>query len=159
MTADPPGEDLFCACVMRSTQLVDLEYQENAGISEETVKDQVYRQLTRDDYSAKKNSPHGKGPDIEGWSAQQGDMVVEAKGEGSRPEMFHNFFLAAIGQIVLRMSKTNARYVVALPIHENFVKLVRKVPQDVRRKLNLEFWLVGSKPVSYSIHILRPDAD
>ena len=154
MTDDRP----LCASVMNSRQFVDLEYKQNAGITEEAVKDIVYQQLTRDGYSAKKSSPRGKGADIEGWSSQKGGVVVEAKGEGSRPEMFHNFFLAALGQIVMRMSEENTRYVIALPIHEKFVRLVRGVSQHALKKLNLEFWLVGADPIRYSIHILYPNA-
>jgi hypothetical protein len=151
------ADELFCGGVINSRQLVDLEYKQNAGITEEVVKDLVHKQLTRDGYSAKKSPPKGKGADIEGWSIQQGGIVVEAKGEGSRPEMFHNFFLAGLGQIVMRMSERNTRYVVALPIHEKFVRLVQRVSQHARRKLNLEFWFVGTEPVCYSIHILYPD--
>jgi len=149
--------ELHCASVMNSRQLVDLEYKQNAGITEEVVKDIVYRQLMRDGYSAKKSLPKGKGADIEGWSSQHGGVVVEAKGEGSRPEMFHNFFLAALGQIVMRTNEKNTRYVVALPIHEKFVRLAQGVSQYARKRLDLEFWLVGTEPIRYSIHVLSPD--
>ncbi len=148
-------EELFLAYVERSGQLVDLEYTKNAGISEEIVKELVYRELRKESYSVKKTSPRGKGPDIEG-SSPKGRVIVEAKGEGSRPEMFHNFFLAALGQILMRMTDQNTRYIIALPIHEKFVRLVRQLPPNVREKLNLEFWLIGAKPVRYSIHILLP---
>ena len=150
MTAD----ELHCACVVNSRQLVDLEYKENLGITEEVVKDLVCRQLERDGYSVKKELPKEKGADIEGWSNQHGGVIVEAKGEGSRPEMFHNFFLAALGQIVTRMSEENARHIVTLPAHEKFVKLVRGVSQHARKKLDLEFWLVEAPDC---IHILDPD--
>ena len=148
------ANELHCAYVTNSRQFVDLEYKQNAGITEEVVKDLVYQQLKRDGYSAKKNSPKGKGADIEGWSNRYGGVVVEAKGEGSRPEMFYNFFVAALGQIVMRMNERNTRYVVALPIHEKFVRLVQGVSHEARKKLNLEFWLVGADPIRYSIHIL-----
>ncbi len=148
-------EELFSASVIRSGQLVDLEYTENTGIPEELVKELVYRQLRKDRYSVKKTSPRGKGPDIEG-SSNEGAIIVEAKGEASRPEMFRNFFLTALGQVLLRMRDQNTRYVIALPIHEKFVRLVRQVPHNVRKKLNLEFWLIGTEPVRYSIHTLLP---
>ena len=133
---------------------MDLEYKENLGITEEVVKDLVCRQLERDGYSVKKKLPREKGADIEGLSNQHGGVIVEAKGEASRPEMFYNFFLAALGQIVMRMSEENARYTVALPAHEKFVKLVRGVSQSARKKLNLEFWLVEAPGC---IHILDPE--
>lgn len=59
----------------------------------------------------------------------------------------------------MRMKNERARYVVALPVHEKFVRLVRQVPRRLREKLNLEFWLVGDEPVRYSIHILRPGVE
>jgi hypothetical protein len=71
--------------------------------------------------------------------------------------MFYNFFLAALGQIVMRASEENTKYIVALPAHERFVRLVRGVSQHARGKLNLEFWLICAVPIRYSIFILRPD--
>jgi hypothetical protein len=152
-----PTDELLSAHVFNSRQLVDLEYKQNAGITEEVVKDLVCRELSRDGYSLKKSLPKGKGADIEGWSIHKGGVIVEAKGEGSRPEMFRNFFLAALGQIVMRTSEENTRYIVALPAHEKFVRLVRAVSQHARKKLNLEFWLIGTVPIRYSIHIVYPD--
>ncbi len=64
-------EELCLAYVERSGQLVDLEYTKNAGISEEIVKELVYRELRKESYSVKKTSPRGKGPDIEGSSRVQ----------------------------------------------------------------------------------------
>lgn len=151
------AEDIFLGTVLNSQQLVDLEYTGRAGITEEVVKEVVCRQLRRDGYSAKKNAPRGKGADIEGWSSQQGEIAVEAKGEASRPEMFHNYFLAALGQVVLRFGPSSKRYVVALPIHEAYVKLVRKVSREARKALNLEFWLVGGTPIQFTIHVVHPD--
>jgi hypothetical protein len=37
------------------------------------------------------------------------------------------------------------------------VRLVRAVSQHARKKLNLEFWLIGTVPIRYSIHIVYPD--
>lgn len=89
-------EDLLCAYVERSDQLLDFVYKEPMGISAEVVKECVYRQLRKESYSVKKSSKAGKDPDVEG-SSWEGAVVVEAKGEGSRPEMFYNLFLAAVG--------------------------------------------------------------
>ena len=83
-----------------------------------------------------------KGPDIEAASLNE-TIILEAKGEASRPEMFGNFFLAAIGQILLRMTHSERRYVIALPFHKRFVKLVQRVPGTIRLKLQLEFWFIG----------------
>lgn len=157
MKTEPVVEELFTASVVRSGQLVDLEYTGNKAISEELVKDLVYRELRKEPYSVKKNPPGRKGPDIEG-SGAKGTVIVEAKGEPTRPQEFHNYFWTVLGQILLRMSHQDARYIVALPIHEKFVRLVRQVPAGVRRKLNLEFWLIGTQPVRYSIHVLPPHA-
>lgn len=150
--------ELFCAYVGRRDQLYDLAYTGALGLSEEVVKDLVFRQLRRDGFAGKRSAPRGKGPDIAG-SDRKGRVVVEVKGEGARPQEFYNSFLNVLGQIVTRMDDAKARYIIALPIRHRFVDLLCKLPSRIRRELHLEFWLVGEKPSRWSIHVLYPGAE
>jgi len=128
--------------VQNISQLVEWEYADNCGLSEELVKAVVSMYLNRRGFSVRVGAKGEKGPDIEAATLDE-TIVLEAKGEASRPEMFGNFFLAALGQILLRMTRTERRYVIALPYHKKFVKMVQHLPGSVRQKLQLEFWLVG----------------
>jgi hypothetical protein len=70
-------------------------------------------------------------------------LFVEAKGEGSRPEMFNNYFLNVLGEIVQRRSMQVADYGVALPAHAKYVRLIEQLDDSfVRFHLRLNFYLV-----------------
>jgi hypothetical protein len=148
-----PHEVVFAATYSPAGTLVEFEYKENCGLSEEIVKEAVRTYLNRSGYSVKTKTRSEKGADIEAYAPTLCPVIVEAKGEGSRPEMFNNFFLAAIGQILGRMSDHSARYVVALPWHARHVRLARNVPCAVRKKLNLEFWFVETRTGMAQYHI------
>ena len=70
--------------------------------------------------------------------------------------MFNNFFLAALGQILQRMSDERADYAIALPGHKKFIRLARAVPARVRKALNLYFWFVFPEDDEYKIAVLGP---
>ena len=157
----PIPSKIVCATYPKSGVLVELEYKEYRGLSEELVIEVIRTWLGHHGYSVTSRKKSQKGPDLEAFAPTEKTLVLEAKGEGSRPEMFRNYFLAALGQIVLRMNGSGATYVVALPSHEKYVSLVRKVPPPIRKKLGLEFWLV--QPVTgildYHIGVLKSDAE
>jgi hypothetical protein len=150
----PRGSRIFRGSYPSAGFLVDFEYKQNKGLNEELVKRVVTVHLEGDGYSVKCGEKAQHGPDIEAFHTSRPGLVVEAKGEASRPEMFRNFFQAALGQIILRMNAEGCSYIVALPCHQQFVRLVRQVPQSVSRKLGLEFWLIepDSGALDYSIH-------
>ncbi len=140
--------------------LVDFEYRGRKGFTEELVQGVVAALLEREGYSVKTGGRLPRGPDLEAFSTRGRKIVVEAKGEGSRPEMFRNFFQAALGQIILRMNDDRTIYIVALPCHDQFVRLVRLVPRRVFRALNLHFWLIEATQgiLDYHIHVVESDA-
>ena len=68
--------------------------------------------------------------------------MLEAKGEGSRPQMRGNLFLHALGELLRRMDGPDANFGLALPAHRRFAGLVLKLPAWVKARLNLRFYLV-----------------
>lgn len=82
-------------------------------------------------------------------------IVVEAKGEGSRRQMLGNYFLQALGQIILRMEDSNAEYGIAFPAHPSYIELVLKVPRQVRQALRLDFYFARRADTNYEIGVLR----
>jgi hypothetical protein len=74
-------------------------------------------------------------------------IFVECKGyptgdsEGAQRD---NYFLAVLGQILLRMRQENAYYAIALPDHPFYTKrILRAEMRRARRWLGLWFFLVG----------------
>jgi hypothetical protein len=73
--------------------------------------------------------------------------------------MFRNFFQSTLGQILTQMNDQAATDIIALPCHDRFVRLVRRVPRPIRRKLKLDFWLVEPTGLlDYHIHIVENNA-
>jgi hypothetical protein len=69
-------------------------------------------------------------------------LIVEAKGEGSRNEMFNNFFIGILGELLQRMSEPAAEYGVALPAHRKYARLIEELSDNVRFVLRMNFYLV-----------------
>ena len=158
MTDQLPNLDdqINAFAVLNINQLAEFEYAENCGLSEELVKAVASKYLNGHGYSVKVGTKREKGPDIEAAKLDE-TTILEAKGEASRPEKFNNFFLAALGQILLRMTRSGKRFVIALPCHKRFVKLVQRVPNTVRQKLGLELWLIGKFAENcWAIAVLPP---
>jgi hypothetical protein len=116
-------------------------YPGELQLAEDSVKQAVEAALSAAGWTVDTRRGHTHGIDIE---ARSGDrrLVLEAKGEGSRPAMRVNFFLGALGELLQRMTAPEARYGLALPAHRQFVSLVLRLPEWVRARLDLCFFLV-----------------
>jgi Holliday junction resolvase-like predicted endonuclease len=55
--------------------------------------------------------------------------IIEAKGQGSRPEMRVNYFLSVLGEILQRMDDPAAKYSIALPETPQFRNLWARLPK------------------------------
>jgi hypothetical protein len=86
-----------------------------------------------DDYLRKNNWT----PEI-AWGKRQGididarrgneRWIIEVKGCGSLSAMRVKYFIAILGELLQRMKDPNAKYSIALPNMEQFVKLWSKLP-------------------------------
>jgi hypothetical protein len=124
-------------------EMRNFAYEGQAGMDEETVKDAVAAFLKHEGYTVFAGKKREKGVDIQARKEPE-KLVVEAKGEGSRNEMFNNFFVAALGQIVQRRSMNATDYGVALPAHSKYIRLIDELDDlFVRYQLRLNFYLVG----------------
>jgi hypothetical protein len=57
--------------------------------------------------------------------------------------MTENYFLNAIGEIVLRMGQNHGIYGLGLPKSKTYLKKIRKIPKRVLKMLNLRFLMVN----------------
>jgi hypothetical protein len=119
-------------------------------LSEDSVKEVVGAFLRSQDYQVTVRLGHIHGIDIE---AEQGDkrLVIEAKGEGTRPAMRVSYFLGALGELLQRMESPSAVYGLALPAHRQFAGLIMRFPQQVKIRLQLCFFLVRPTAGSYEV--------
>lgn len=122
-------------------EMRNFSYEGAVGLNEETVKDSVGAFLRSQGYTVATGRRRERGADMR--ATKEGlKLIVEAKGEGSRSEMFNNFFLNVLGETLQRMSEPAAEYGVALPAHRKFVRLVDELSDNVRFTLRLNFYLV-----------------
>lgn len=123
-------------------EMRNFAYHEAAGVKEETVKSAVAAFIRTQGYSVSVGKERERGPDIRA-TKEPINLIAEAKGEGSRPEMFNNYFLNALGEIIQRRSMQAAEYGIALPAHSKFIRLVADLDDlAVRFVLRLNFYLV-----------------
>ncbi|HEV2489121.1 MAG TPA: hypothetical protein VGT03_04880 [Candidatus Acidoferrales bacterium] len=122
-------------------EMKNFAYEERIGLGEETVKNCVADFLRGRGYAVAVGKKREHGPDIR--ATKDGlNLVVEAKGEGSRNEMFNNFFVSILGQILQRMTEQAAEYGIALPAHRKFARLIEELSDTPRFVLRLNFYLV-----------------
>ena len=159
--SEPALHRLFSACYPKSGLLVEWQYDTAKGMTERLLTKVISVHLNGEGYSVACSASRDKGPDIRATSSIKPGVIVEAKGEGSCPQMFNNYFNSAIGQITQRMIDPSVIYVIALPWHKKYVRLIQQYSRYVRQKLSLEFWLVTPTEGLYDYHlgILRPDAE
>jgi hypothetical protein len=78
----------------------------------------------------------GRGIDIE---AQRGGQrwIIEAKGSATLDAMSVNYFLAILGELLQRMTDTDARYSIALPDMKQFRRLWRMLPSIAKARTGI----------------------
>ena len=124
-------------------EMRNFAYEASKGMSEEMVKIAVAGFLENQRYTVAVGKQRERGADIR--ATKEGlNLIIEAKGEGSRPEMFNNYFLSGLGEILQRMSQRASEYGVALPAHRKYARLIDELSYSfVRYPLRLNFYLVG----------------
>ena len=121
----------------------------NSRLSEQYVVRSVRTALKRNGYTLhEERSPAAHGADIVGWHRKHRHYIfVECKGyptSHSQTAQRGNYFLAVLGQILLRMRQENAYYAVALPDHPFYRKRILSVEmRRAARWLGLWFFLVS----------------
>lgn len=130
-------------------EMKNFAYEGSVGLNEESVKASVAEFLRNQGYTVAVGKKRERGPDIR--ASREGlKLIVEAKGEGSRNEMFNNFFVSILGEILQRMNEQAAEYGIALPAHRKYARLIEELSDNPRFVLRLNFYLV--RPSSDAHH-------
>jgi hypothetical protein len=113
-------------------------------ITEDEVKAAVKSRLETDGWIVKVARGRERGIDIQ---ATRGDetLIVEAKGETANPPQQVNYFLAALGELIQRMTIVTATYGLALPDNRQYRGLVQRLPELARERLNLAIFYVDGE--------------
>jgi hypothetical protein len=121
--------------------LVPLGQEVSSLLSEDTLKEIIARHLCKIGYQVVLKMGTVHGVDVE---AQRGEerLLIEAKGEAALSAQQVNYFLGALGELLLRMSDLSARYALALPDNKQYRALVRRIPPPVWKALNLSVFLI-----------------
>jgi len=130
-------------------------YESEEGLTEDELKAALAFHLQNDGFDVEVAYRGAHGPDIVAQKEHK-KLVIEVKGEGSRPEMRENYFLAIIGEICKHMMDPDARYMVALPAHKDFVNKALNFPQLAKQRLGTNF-IFGRKIEDgvYHLYLLR----
>lgn len=134
-------------------------YNEEEGLTEDEVKACLELCFQNKGFNVEVAYGGAHGPDIVARKESK-KLIIEAKGEGSRPEMRENYFLAIIGEICKHMKDPKAFYAIALPAHKDFIKKTQKLPQLARQVLGIGFIFVRKKEDGvYYLYMLKDKLD
>jgi hypothetical protein len=112
------------------------------SISEDEVKKALAKALTDIGWKVNRIAMGTKhGIDIEATQNQNRMLIIEAKGEGSLNPMRVNFFLMVLGELLQKMDSPDKKYGIALPAHQQYVKLIHKLPTHVKQQMKLHIFL------------------
>ncbi|MDB5066166.1 MAG: hypothetical protein JWM18_2600 [Chloroflexi bacterium] len=110
-------------------------------LSEDRLKEIIARHLREAGYQVVVKMGKVHGVDLE---ARRGEerLLIEAKGEAALNAQQVNYFLGALGELLLRMSDLSARYALALPDNKQYRALIGRIPPPVWKALNLSAFLI-----------------
>jgi len=93
---------------------------------------------------------HARGADI---IANKGSdrLVIEAKGEVALQPQQVNYFVGALGELVQRMDRPEARYGLALPDNRQYRRLVERLPTFAWHAMNLVCFFVSRSGSGYLV--------
>jgi len=122
-------------------EMKNFAYEGTVGLDEECVKASVADFLRSRGYTVTVGKKRERGADMRATREGLG-LIIEAKGEGSRNEMFNNYFIGILGELLQRMNETAAEYGIALPAHRKYARLIEELSDNVRFVLRVNFYLV-----------------
>lgn len=106
------------------------------ALSEDRVKEILERWLRAQGWESKISWGRTHGIDVAATRGSE-KWIIEAKGGGSRSEMRVNYFLGVIGETLQRMDDPDARYSIALPDHEQYRRLWRRLPRLAKSRTRI----------------------
>ena len=112
------------------------------GLQEEQIKRILEQYLKSDGWETKIARGNERGIDIDA-SKKNNRWIIEVKGPGSRPPMMNNYFLAILGELLQRMSDTNARYSIALPNLPKYRRLWDELPSLAKERTQIDALFVN----------------
>lgn len=118
-----------------------LQPRPDGHLSEDEVKEAMRVYLEAAGYQVKVMWGRQHGIDIEA-TGPLGRLIIEAKGDVASQPQKTNYFIGALGELVQRMSDSDAEYVLALPDVQVYRRLVSRLPDLARERLRLRIFFV-----------------
>lgn len=93
------------------------------------------------------------GADLIAKHENLGNLVIEAKGEGSRYQMRRNYFYMVLGELLQRMNDPNKKYGIGLPAYKQFAAMAVSTPEWIKTQLNLSLFFVKKLKGRYGYNV------
>jgi hypothetical protein len=115
----------------------------NDALSEDEMKKLLEVYLRENNWTPEIAWGKTRGIDIDARRRDE-RWIIEVKGSGSRSAMRVNYFIAILGELLQRMKDPNAKYSIALPNMEQFVKLWSKLPPVAKERTKISCLFVDA---------------
>ena len=113
------------------------------NLSEDKAKDILNDWLIKNSWKTEVAFGNRRGADIIA-TKDSSTWIIEVKGTASRPPMFNNYFLSIIGEILQRMDNPYAKYSIAFPNNQKFIRLWNELPFEAKQRLGITMLIVRS---------------
>ena len=113
-------------------------------LEEDEVKDILQRHLQSQRWQVKIRRGQTKGIDVEATKSSE-RWVIEAKGWGSgREQQQGNYFLVALGELLQRMERDDAKHSLAFPDIPRYRALWDRIPRLAKQRTGISCLFVGT---------------
>lgn len=106
------------------------------NLSEDELKTYLDSFLKKNGWSTNIAWGRNHGIDIDAYRGNE-RWIIEVKGAGSLNPMRVNYFIAILGEILQKMSDPNAKYSIALPHLNQFLKLWDRLPELAKNRTGI----------------------
>lgn len=129
--------------------------KKKAELTEQIIEERMIVYLEKNKFKISPVTHQKHGVDIKGFNKKLGrTWFIECKGNPTNKYASasrDSYFKTVLGQILMRMNSRYGLYGIALPDSQSFRKKIKDVPVEIRKKLNLSFFVINATGTIYHL--------